>query len=302
MSTSTESHQADRRSRTIFSGAASGLALYLLTLVVEVLLGASSRWLLAYLGAAFVGEMLTLGLSPEGCAWVAALTPLAWSTLGFLLPGRGGVWGRRLGIRRPSREEDAAIGDALDLLRTFRPEIGGAVDFRVLDDPVPFAVVRGRLVILSRPMIESDALAAVIGHELGHLSTLDGRITEALNRLSFWEDPLSPSPTESEMARNPDPRGAVPWALMRLIVRVTGGSIGLRLLAPVWAAYWRTREYAADSYAGSLGQAEDLASYLRDQEQPLDMPRTGIFSERQHPPVALRIERLLEESSGGGSI
>jgi Zn-dependent protease with chaperone function len=306
MSNSTESAQVDRRSRANFPSAASGLVLYLLTLAVEVLLGASTRWLLVYLGAAIVGEMLPLGLSPEGWAWVAALAPLLWSILGFFLPGRGWVWGRRLGIRRPSYEEAAAIDDAFDLLRGVALELPTAGEYAVLDDPVPFAAVRGRIVILSRALIECDALAAVIGHELCHVNTLDGRLTEALNRLSLWDDPLSFSPSEgerpSEVARNPDPRGAIPWALMRLIAQLTGGTVGLRLLAPAWAAYWRSREYAADSYAGSLGQAEDLASYLRDQEQALDVPATGIFNERQHPPVALRIERLLEESSGGGSI
>jgi Zn-dependent protease with chaperone function len=305
MHTQTESAHVDRRSTAIFPGAASGIALYLLTLAVEVLLGASTRWLFVYLGAAIVGKMLPLGLSPEGWAWVAALAPLLWSILGFLLPGRGWVWGRRLGIRRPSDEEAALIDDAFDLLRAVAPELLTAGDYGVLDDPVPFAAVRGRIVILSRAVIECDALAAIMGHELGHINTLDGRLTEALNRLSLWDDPLSLSPTEgerSEIVRNPDPRGALPWALMRLITRLTGGSVALRLLAPAWAAYWRSREYAADCYAGSLGQAEDLASYLRDQEQALDVPVTGIFNERQHPPVALRIERLLEEASGGGSI
>lgn len=306
MHTQTESAQVDRRSRVSFLGAASGLTLYLLTLAIEVLLGASTRWLLVYLGAAIVGELLPLGLSPEEWAWVAALTPLLWSILGFLLPGRGWVWGRRLGIRRPSAEEAAAINDAFDLLRGVAPELPTARGYAVLDDPLPFAAVRGRIVILSRAVIECDALAAIIGHELGHANTLDGRLTEALNRLSVWDDPLSLLPTDGEgrgeVVSDPDPRGAVPWALMQSLARLTGGSVGLRLLGPAWSAYWRSREYAADSYAASLGQAEDLACYLRDQEQALDLPATGIFNERPHPPVALRIERLLEESNWGGSI
>jgi Zn-dependent protease with chaperone function len=305
MSNSTESPQVGRPSRAIVPGAASGLLLYLLTLAVEVLLGGSIRWVLAYLGAAIVGDILPLGLSPEGWAWVVALAPLLWSILGFLLPGRGWVWGRRLGIRRPSDEEAAAIDDAFYLLQAVAPELSAAGEYAVLDDPVPFAAVRGRIVILSRAVIECDALAAIVGHKLGHVNTLDGRLTEALNRLSLWDDPLSLSPTEGERGEfvsNPDPRGAIPWALMRLIARLTGGSVALRLLAPIWAAYWRSREYAADAYAGSLGQGEDLASHLRDQHQPLDLPDTGIlFKEHQHPPVALRIERLLGRRQGGGS-
>jgi Zn-dependent protease with chaperone function len=305
MHTQTESSQVDRRSRANFQSAASGFVLYLLTLAVEVLLGASTRWLLVYLGAAIVGALLPLGLSPEGWAWAVALAPVLWSILGLLLPGRGWVWGRRLGIRRPSDEEAAAIDDAFDLLRTVAPELPTAGEYAVLDDPVPFAAVRGRIVILSRAVIESDALAAIMGHELGHVNTLDGRLTEALNRLSLWDDPLSLSPSEGEgrgeVVSNPDPCGAIPWALMRLIARLTGGSVGVRLLGPAWSVYWRSREYAADSYAGSLGQAEDLAAYLRDQEQALDVPATGIFNDQLHPPVALRIERL-EAAHGGGSI
>ncbi len=206
----------------------------------------------------------------------------------------------------PQCREAAALGDAFDLLRATRAQLPSAPDYRVLDDPVPFAAVRGRVVIFSRAMVECDGLAAVMGHELGHANTLDGRITEALNRLSMWDDPLALSPTESarrsEVERNPDPHGAIPWALMRLIARLSGGTIALRLLAPAWAAYWRAREYAADSYAASLGQAEDLASYLRDQEQALDLPGAGIFSKRQHPPVALRYRAPLRGGDGGGSI
>jgi hypothetical protein len=54
MPTSTESAQVHRRSRASFPSVASGLFLYLLTLVIEALIGASTRWLLVYLGLAKV--------------------------------------------------------------------------------------------------------------------------------------------------------------------------------------------------------------------------------------------------------
>jgi len=70
------------------------------------------------------------------------------------------------------------------------------------------------------------------------------------------------------------------------------------LLSPLWAAHWRSREYAADAYAASLGQAEDLARHLADFEQPFDVPQPGLLIKAaSHPPIALRIERLLEGGS-----
>jgi Zn-dependent protease with chaperone function len=290
MPTSTDSAPAKRSG----ASSAAGLALYGLTLALELALGASTRWLLAYLGASALGAILPLGLTPEGCAWVAALAPVAFSLLGFLLPGRGVVWGRRLGIRRPSREEEASIGDALHFLHSAAPASAGPAEFRVLDVPLPCAAVRGRVVVLSRPLVESDALAAVLAHELAHLRSLDGRLIEALDRLSLWDDPLSPAVTgrREQPAPNPERRGGTAWATLRLLARLTGGSIARRALAPAWAAHWRAREYAADAYAACLGQAEDLADHLRDLHQPLDPPARGIFNPREHPPVALRIERL----------
>lgn len=293
---------ANRRYANFF-GVAGGLGLYVATLALELLIGASTRWLLAYLAAAIAADFVSVGLSGETCAWVAALTPIGWSLLGVVLPSRGWVWGRRLGLRRPSSEERSAIEGAVEILRSVGPGVGEAVIYRVLDRPLPFAAARGQALVLARPIVESPALPAVIAHELGHLDSLDARLTEALNRLCLWDDPLSLS--EGDEVGGPprihDSRGGALWALFRLVARLSGGSAGVRLLSPAWAAYWRAREYAADSHAASLGQAEDLASFLRDQELLLDRPAPGLLPQRQHPPVALRIERL-EEASWGGSL
>ena len=72
-------------------------------------------------------------------------------------------------------------------------------------------------------------------------------------------------------------------------------------MSPLWAAHWRAREYAADAYAAALGQAEDLARHLADYELPFDVPqRRLLWSTSQHPPVALRVQRLREGFEGGG--
>jgi len=306
MHTQTENAQVHRRSRAITAGAASGLVLYLLTISGEAMLGASTRWLLAYLGAATVGAFVPLGLSAEALAWVAALTPILWSVMGLALPGRGRVWGRRLGARRPSATEAEVLADAMALLRSVDPGLPDPAAWLVLDDPLPGAAVRGTTVVLSRGLLESESLAAVLAHELGHADSLDGRLTEALNRLALWDDPLAPARPERGGEGQPefdqDPRGRLLWGLLRWALRLAGGSFAQRLLGPLWAAHWRSREYAADAYAASLGQGEDLARHLSDFEQPFDAPQPGLlFKAANHPPVALRVERLLASPEGRGS-
>src|ERR1700704_2061984 len=97
MHTQTENTEVRSRRGTMSSGAATGLALYLLTISGEVMLGAGVRWLLAYLGAAIAGTIVPFGVGAEGLAWAAALAPIVWSLAGLALPGRGRMWGRRLG-------------------------------------------------------------------------------------------------------------------------------------------------------------------------------------------------------------
>lgn len=306
MHTQTDSVQEHPAGTAPTLSAAAGLGLYLLTLAAEAMLGASARWLLTYLGAATVGAIVSLGLSAEELAWISALAPLVYSTLGLVLPGQGRLWRARLGARRTSLGERDRLLTALELLRAHLPRLNDKVRYYVLDDPLPGAGVRGRALILTRGLIESESLAPVVAHELGHIHSFDGRLTEALQRLAVWPDPLGPSkhhgaPRPSdEFSREPE--RSLPWSCLRLLLRLAGGGVAEQVLSPLWSAYWRTREYAADAYAASLGQAEDLARHLEDFEQPFDAPRPGlIFNAAAHPPIALRIERLQHDPMRGGS-
>jgi Zn-dependent protease with chaperone function len=304
MHTQTESVPEYRAGSATFAPAAAGLGLYCLTLAGEVLLGASVRWALIYLGAATLGAIVPLGLSAEVLAWIGAVAPLAHSVVALARPGQGRLWALRIGARRPSREEGEVLADALHLLDSCAPRHAAADQVRiyVLDDPLPDAAVRGRALVLSRGLLESEGLAAVLGHEFGHAETLDGRLTEALSRLVLCDDPLAPAQRGGEAepeARGED--GGLLWGLLRSALRLAGGGQAERLLAPLWAAHWRAREYAADAYAGSLAQGEDLARHLSDHEQLFDQPPRGLLSRAQHPPVALRIERIEAAIAGTGS-
>ena len=301
MHTQAESDRTNRRQSAAALSAAIGVGLYLLTLLGEGMLGATIRWLLAWLGAATVGAIVPLGPSAGQLAWIVALAPLAWSVLGLVRPGGGWAWRRRIGARRPTVDEALAISDAQAMLCGADPSLLETEQVYVLDDPLPAGAARGRSVILSRGLLESDAVPAVLAHELGHARSLDARLTEALQRFELWGDPLGPVEPQRGVDVPPveEQRGGLLLGAIRWLLRLAGGGCAEALLHPLWAAYWRSREYAADAHAASLGQAEDLARHLADQELPFDPPqRRFLLNRAEHPPVAHRIERLL---APGGS-
>lgn len=160
------------------------LALYAATVLIETPV-IFTRWLLAVALAALV--LLLLHHSVAGADSLAqlALIPTLWSLVALITPFGGGWWWRQnLGGREPSERERTAYNDALELLRhrtlmALREPSG----WFVLDDPQPDAAVCGNTLMLSRGLLESDHLPAVLAHELGHLASTDGRLTAALNRL-----------------------------------------------------------------------------------------------------------------------
>jgi Zn-dependent protease with chaperone function len=283
--------------------AARGLVLYLLTLGVDTIVAGPVRWAIAYSAAVVGGTALALP-DPWLLGWLAALGPVAWSLLAIVMPSPGALWRRRLGARRPSSSESEALGEAMVLLRSCDQGLREPAGWHVLDDPQVSGVVRGRAMILSRGLLESDALAPVLAHELAHLDSLDGPLTEALSRLCLLPPRLRRAGSRVGMDHEPafDGRelsGGWLRRLVCLLIRVGCGGAGEWLLGALWAAHWRAREYAADAYAAALGQAEDLARYLGEQEMPFDIAVSHLIaSPAVHPPTALRLERLHEAVAG----
>jgi hypothetical protein len=184
------------RQRPMFS--LGSLVMYALALASElpVLI---ARLFLGTLAAIVV---LELEGHPNGqpVPLMLALVPTAWSMLALLTPlGSGWWWRTRAGGRQPSTRETAVYEDALDLLQahTTRPLVRPASWF-VLDTPQPDAGVCGNSLMLSRGLLESEDLPAVLAHELGHLATPDGRLTAALNRLVILSSSLHPADEEHQ--------------------------------------------------------------------------------------------------------
>ncbi len=234
-----------------------------------------------------------------------ALVPTAWAIFALVTPlGGGWWWSQNLGGREPSERERIAYRDAVELLLAHAtgPVRLPSLWF-VVDIPQPDAAVCGETLMLSRGVLESDFLPAVLAHELGHLNTSDGKLTAAINRLIINPLPLRRQPKQP---RDMPPMiipanqvllgitfiGALIW-LLRRAVRFAKGGLALTILAPFWGSYWREREYIADEYAAALGQADELADFLEVHALIHDHPVPLIWlTEHTHPPTELRVDKL----------
>lgn len=241
-----------------------------------------------------------VGLIPTFLSIIALASPL----------GTGWWWKQRAGGRRPSQREQLAYHDATELLQAQTPKgLALPKSWFVLDTPTPDAAVCGHTLMLSRGLLESDHLPAVLAHELGHLASPDGRLTAAINRLVL----VPPRPSREEQTGY-EPQDIAPpvelafrservlltilgirlilWTIGKTLKFVNGG-FGLRLFGPLLGAYWRAREYEADAYAAALGQGEDLADFLENHALIHDHPIPYVWlTKHTHPPVELRVDKL----------
>lgn len=278
------------------------IALYAATLLSEIPV-IFTRMLITLAAAALV--LLAKGEPVSGAEGLIqlALIPTGWSILALLTPAGGGWWWRQnMGGREPSERERTAYKDALQTLSHHnRVPLRLPGSWFVIDTPQPDAAVCGDTLLLSRGLLESEFLPAVIAHELAHLNSSDGKLTAAINRLI-----INPPPrTRDTQARSEvrlvgtDPlllgisiAGAIAW-LIRKTISFAKGGLALRVLAPFWGSYWREREYLADQYAAGLGQAEELSDFLELHALIHDHPVPFIWlTEYTHPPSELRIDRL----------
>jgi Zn-dependent protease with chaperone function len=117
----------------------------------------------------------------------------------------------------------------------------------------------------------------VIALRSAHANSTDARLTAALNRLAIL------APRQVPVTINP----------LRWIWRIAFYGLALQALAPVWAAWFRHREYHADRYAHTLGQGPPLANCLENDALPYDCPIPYMaISGHTHPYTEHRIDRL----------
>jgi Zn-dependent protease with chaperone function len=283
------------------------LAMYAATFALEAPV-VLARVLLTFIACTIVLAITGHSTVPAGELDNLALIPTLWSVIALATPvGSGWWWRQRIGGRQPSQREQLAYADAIELLQanSATPLPTPGVWF-VLDTHEPDAAVLGDALMLSRGLLESPHLPAVLAHELGHLATPDGRVTAALNRLVISPPIYKADPHEYTQETREEPAiddddaimlialaiHATLWMARKTIALARGG-LGLWVMRTGWGHYWREREYTADHYAAKLGQADELADFLEIHALIHDHPIPFIWlTDHTHPPTELRIDRL----------
>ena len=244
---------------------------------------------------------ITSGHADEGLAntlpWILVLGFLAWVLSALVFPlGAGGYFASSVGARAPTREEHQAYEDALTGLN-LPADVKRPAHMYVLDQHELNAAVAGDALVINRSLFDSGFLEAILAHELGHLNSMDARVSVAINRLAGparATAPLRHAQTSGSLSGRPLP---FPLGLVVLIIRGCSGGLATDAMTSAWSAWWRLREHVADTYAARLGQSEQLAIFLEDHALLYDIPIKRIWtSDETHPPVAERIERLRESA------
>jgi Zn-dependent protease with chaperone function len=296
------------------------LALYAVTLALELpvmLARYVAAWIVAAICLKATGSSVT---GAETWAKLAAIAPTLWSIAALVNPSWGSRWWQeRMGGREASRREHEAYEDARQEIEDRGTMLlPSPARWFVVDEQACNAAVCGNTLMLSRGLLESRHLPAVLAHELGHLQGIDARLTAAVNRLviNLPEHPQASLEAEASpgrgvraaherASRGPEVMivkqethggGALTrllhWTLGTWIALMRGG-LGLRLLAPAWGGVWREQEYEADLWAARAGMADELADFLEVEALANDHSIPWVsLTNHTHPSTELRIDRL----------
>jgi Zn-dependent protease with chaperone function len=248
----------------------------------------SVQWLSALVRSVLVTPLVWLALTALGesttgvleLGFLLGFAPIGFSLLTLVLPLGGSFWELEEGGRTPSARELLLYEDALQVLREVDPSLRAPRHWFVVDEAEPGAAAYADGLMVTRGLLDCGLLEPVLAHELGHLNSLDARMTAALCRITT----------------PPRRRAPLPFGALSMIV---SGGAGAWLMRLPWANFWRSREFAADAYAARLGQGQALARYLETYALASDLPVPFPWlKNHSHPATEHRIEQLLAADEG----
>ena len=227
------------------------------------------------------------GFTRDLIVYTLAYGPLVWSLTALVYPvGAGQVWRSSSGGRAPADHEREAVEGAIRDIQSRDPRVRAPALWFVLDEWELNAAAFGDALMISTGTIADAGLTAVLAHELGHLNSTDCHLSVALGRLAW------PAEIFLRIFDRVEEPGCM-LALLSLAGQICSGLIVVIPMRPLWAAWFRGREFKADEYAAKLGYGEELADALEREALDDDRPTPFRFmSAASHPYTTHRIDAL----------
>lgn len=274
-------------------GRLTGLSLVTLTFALDL----PAAMFRAFFGS---GMAMTFGYSEADTLVVAgvfAYLPYIRSLVALLCGPATRLFVRySMGARDPSEREADRLHNALNAC--VQDGVRPPRYVYVLDSAEgSVAFVEGSALFIQRDTLWSPHLVGLVAHELGHLNSIDQRLSTAARWASF---PSLRAAGRAILRVNVPIVLWIPVALCGFQLLLLAGGYLPFLLNPLWRWWGRRREFAADSYAARLGHAESLAAALEEQ-LPFDAASPWMKG-RSHPYAELRIDRLRAYGGPGVSM
>ena len=251
------------------------IPLYVVTWLLQCI-SAAARYFVLYAIIWVPDKIEYLGLPVKNLALLIAVAPLLISLATLVLPWGGWLWEQQQGARTPSEREQAVFDFAFAELTEKDPlPLRPPRRWCVLDEPEPDGYAFAITLMLTRGLLDSPFCPALLGHEMQHLNSGDGRLLAALHRILSWP-------------RNPTRPAFKP------LMFVCNGQAAMLPVNIAWSMYFRAREINADNYVKRLGLGPMLAAWLETYALEGDQPtRYKMFSDSSHPWTEHRIANLL---------
>ena len=258
----------------------------------------------------FIYFMFRLGL-------FLAYLPVILSLVSLVGITSGGVFTRwALGARVPSMRERAIMSDSLGHISEIAPKRGKTQfhsSWWVIDNNFPRTYTIGTTLYVTTEALKDNHFTAMLAHELGHFAKGDGLKVKALRNLVYpvaqhvfttHKDlgqergvilttaqakqavTISPSPDFARTAIN---------QIVRLIYPMLFGGLGVYLLSPIWARYFRIADYIADDFVVECGLGHELMEHL---EEWAVIDHAVPFWDNWTPYTELRLDRLRTHLGG----
>ena len=243
--------------------------------------------------AVYVSIILSSVISIIGL--IVAYAPIVLSLVTFLGGGSGHTLTRMaLGARHPSTREKKKIFSVISQIQKSagKRKLEGFARIYIIDTQIEYMYLIGNTLYISSPAVNGRYLRSQLTHELGHHQHADGLMVLSLRRfvmplMYIFVSPVRDySTARPKSVQNPTEKPATPelnivipniiddteaetfFAIINRVLffamSVAGGGLGVWLMSPLWSAYFRERDYAADQFVAKYKMKDEMLSYLEE--------------------------------------